>query len=381
MATTAVHESIVQAARALRPTLLAHREDADRLGRLHPKVVAAAGSAGMFRLVAPQVVGGAQLPLPSQFAVWEELARTDTSVAWCSWNCAPAGYFAAFLPPDAAAVVYDDPDVCFGFSSVSGAVATPARGGIVLDGRWPVVSGAEISSWFVLTCRISSVDDGGARVPAVAFVPADAVTIHDTWRAGAFRATGSHAVSTSDRFVPEEFVWRAGASPTVDDPLYRLGPGVLIAPALGAIALGVVSAAFDAMAELTRRLSASTREPINARTDVQVAAAEAMARQRAARAAFHHAAEALSDVAARGTDTTSARAGLWSAGFFAVESALATVDELHRVTGVDALVADGVLDRSLREMHAVMPWIDRFRPLKAAAGRVELGLDPGHPLL
>ena len=51
------------------------------------------------------------------------------------------------------------------------------------------------------------------------------------------------------------------------------------------------------------------------------------------------------------------------------------------MTGVDALVADGVLDRSLREMHAVTPSIDRFRPLKAAAGRVELGLDPDNPLL
>ena len=381
MATTAVQESMVQAARALRPTLLAHREEADRLGRLHPKVVAAAGAAGMFRLVAPRAVGGAQLPLPAQLAVWEELARVDTAVAWCSWNCAPAGYFAAFLPADAASVVYGDPDACFGFSSVSGAVATPARGGVVLDGRWPVVSGAEVSSWFVLSCRVASADDGGASVPAVAFVPAEAVTVHDTWRSGTFRATGSHAVSTCDTFVPDEFVWRAGTSSAVDDPLYRLGAGVLIAPALGAIALGIAAAAFDAMAELTRRVSASTREPINTRTDVQVAAAEAMARQRAARAAFHLAADALSDAAAQGADTTRARAELWSAGFFVVESALATVDELHRVTGVDALVADGVLDRSLREMHAVTPWIDRFRPLKAAAGRVELGLEPGNPLL
>ena len=63
----------------------------------------------MFRLVAPRAVGGAQLPLPVQLAVWEELARVDTAVAWCSWNCAPAGYFAAFLPADAASAVYARP--------------------------------------------------------------------------------------------------------------------------------------------------------------------------------------------------------------------------------------------------------------------------------
>jgi hypothetical protein len=91
MLTTAVRDSLVDAARALRPTLLAHRDEAERLGHLHPKVVAAAGAAGMFRLTAPRRVGGLQLPLPAQHAVWEELARTDSTVAWCSWNCAPAG--------------------------------------------------------------------------------------------------------------------------------------------------------------------------------------------------------------------------------------------------------------------------------------------------
>lgn len=64
MPTTAVRDSLVDAARALRPTLLAHRDEAERLGHLHPKVVAAAGAAGMFRLTAPRRVGGLQLPLP-----------------------------------------------------------------------------------------------------------------------------------------------------------------------------------------------------------------------------------------------------------------------------------------------------------------------------
>jgi alkylation response protein AidB-like acyl-CoA dehydrogenase len=178
--TTAVRDSLVEAARALRPTLLAHRDDAERLGHLHPKVVAAAGAAGVFRLVAPRRVGGLQLPLPAQHAVWEELARTDSTVAWCSWNCAPAGYFAGFLPPDAAAQVYADPDACFGWSGVSGALAAPAPGGVTVTGRWPVVSGAERSSWFALSCRLAPRGDGRGRVPAVLFVPARAVEIHDT---------------------------------------------------------------------------------------------------------------------------------------------------------------------------------------------------------
>jgi hypothetical protein len=41
-------------------------------------------------------------------------------------------------------------------------------------------------------------------------------------------------------------------------------------------------------------------------------------------------------------------------------------------------VAGSTLDRALREVHAVASWIDAFRPLKAAAGRVALGLQPDH---
>jgi alkylation response protein AidB-like acyl-CoA dehydrogenase len=378
MPATAVRDSMVRAASALRPTLLAHRDDGDRLGRLHPKVVAAAGAAGMFRLAAPRTVGGLQLPLPAQHAVWEELARTDSTVAWCSWNCSPAGYFAAFLPPEAAAVVYGDLDACFGWSSVSGAIAAPVSGGVTITGQWPVVSGAEVSSWFALSCRIAPTDDGDSRAPAVVFVPADSLEVHDTWRAGAFRATGSHAVSTSNTFVPDEMIWRSGMEPVVDEPLYRLGPGVLIAPALGAIALGIAASAFDAMRELTQRVSASTRAAIRDRTHVQEAAANAAALLAAARTGQYSATDALWHAAQKGGDTVEARARLWSAGFFTVESAITIVDRLHRAVGIDALIAGGALDRALREVHALGSWIDAFRPLKAAAGRVVLGLEPDH---
>jgi hypothetical protein len=95
--------------------------------------------------------------------------------------------------------------------------------------------------------------------------------------------------------------------------------------------------------------------------------ADAGAALRAARLAHGSAAEGLWDAAEQGHDTRTA-----------VEAAITAVDRLHRVSGIDALVAGGVLDRALREVHAVAGWIDAFRPLKAAAGRVALGLEPDH---
>jgi alkylation response protein AidB-like acyl-CoA dehydrogenase len=317
--------------------------------------------------------------VPAQYAVWEELSRADPTVAWCSWNCSPAGYFSSYLSPDAAAAVFDDPDACFGFSAVSGAIAEPVPGGVTVTGRWPVVSGAEIASWFVLSCVIEPAN-GGGRTPGIVFVAADGVEIHDTWRAGAFRATGSHAVSVANTFVPDELIWRPGLQPTLDDPLYRLGPGVLFTPALGALALGIAAGAFDAMRESTQRISASSRAAIRDRVHVQEAAADAKCGLDAARGALYSAAEALWEAATNGVDTVPARADLWMAGFFTVESVVATVDRLHRAVGIDAIVAGSPLDRALREVHAFAPYIDAFRSLKAAAGRVVLGLDAGNVL-
>lgn len=380
MSTTATHSSVLDVARGLRPVLLACRDDAERLGHLHPKVVAAAGSAGMFRLLAPRTVGGHQLPLPQQHAVWEELARNDPTVAWCSWNAGPAGYVAGFLRPETAARVYGDSDACFSWSGISAAIATPVPDGVQLTGRWPVVSGAQVSSWFALSCRIPPANGAESHTHAVALVPADDVEIHDTWRAGAFRATGSHAVSATNVFVPEDLVWRPDMRPNVDDPLYRLGTGLLFGPALGPIALGIASAAYDAMLDLTQRVSAASRGAIRERTLVQETAADTSAALRAARLGHYSAADALWDAVEHGEDTSSGRAQLWSASFHAVETAVSAVDRLHRAVGIDALVAGSVLDRALREVHGIAPYSDAFRGLRSAAGRVSLGLDPNHPL-
>ena len=64
-------------------------------------------------------------------------------------------------------------------------------------------------------------------------------------------------------FVPDQLVWRRDLAPAVDDPLYRLGPGGLIAPALGPIALGLATSAFEAMRDLTQR-SRPARGPSSA---------------------------------------------------------------------------------------------------------------------
>lgn len=380
MTTTTVRDTVVETARGLRPVLLAHKDDAERLGRLHPKVVEAAGAAGMFRVVAPRTVGGHQLGLPQQHAVWEELARADSTVAWCAWNAGVPGYIAGSLPPEVASRVYRDPNVCLSWSGITSAVAEPVPGGVEVTGRWPVVSGADVSAWFGLSCRLRSSNGDGNHQYAAVMIPAGDVEIHDTWRSGAFRATGSHAVSTSKVFVPDELIWRPSMEAAVDDPLYRLGTGILIGPALGAIALGIASNVYDEMLRLTQRVSAASRAAINERTLVQDAAAESSTALRAARLAHYSAADALWSAVERGDDAIEARAQLWAASFFTVETCIAVVDRLHRAIGIDSLVAGGVLDRALRELHGVAPYIDSFRGLKTAAGRVALGLEPNHPL-
>ena len=88
-----------------------------------------------------------------------------------------------------------------------------------------------------------------------AFLPAEHVTIVDTWHTMGMRGTGSHDVAVADMFVPERFtaplvpLERPGTA--YQGPLYRLTiwpPIALLIPP----ALGVARAALDDLLALAR---------------------------------------------------------------------------------------------------------------------------------
>ena len=112
--------SVLDAARALRPRLLAERDRVEVNRRLPVDLAEDLAEAGLFRLSLSKAYGGLDLTPMASMEVFEELARTDASVAWCVWN-GNAYWTAPQLSEAAAKEIFSDPSVIV-VNSISSAV-------------------------------------------------------------------------------------------------------------------------------------------------------------------------------------------------------------------------------------------------------------------
>jgi alkylation response protein AidB-like acyl-CoA dehydrogenase len=197
----------------LTPLIISHRADAESAARMAPEVHAALGQAGVYRATAPREVGGAELRLAEQVALTEQLGYADVSVAWCIANSWISGFVASRMTADARAVIFERPNAFYGFGLAPSGRARPTATGFEVTGRWPVVSGCEVASWFVLASIIQNGADAasGDGPPDVRFLVIDrpAVEVLDTWSGmNGMRGTGSHAVRVTDADVPSALAVR-----------------------------------------------------------------------------------------------------------------------------------------------------------------------------
>src|SRR4029450_3433485 len=77
---------LMEAAKALRPRILAERERIEAGRRLPEDLTRELSRAGFFRIYLPAAYGGLDLTPMEAMEVYEELARADASVPWCVGN-------------------------------------------------------------------------------------------------------------------------------------------------------------------------------------------------------------------------------------------------------------------------------------------------------
>jgi alkylation response protein AidB-like acyl-CoA dehydrogenase len=132
--------SVLEAVHALRPRLLAERDQLEANRRLSAAFAKDLAATGLFRLSLPKAYGGLdQTPMQSM-EVFEELARIDASVAWCVWN-GNAFWTAPQLSESAATEVFSDSGVIVANSTQPKGRAVAVEGGYRVSGHWSLVSG------------------------------------------------------------------------------------------------------------------------------------------------------------------------------------------------------------------------------------------------
>ena len=122
----------------------------DRTRAIPATVVDALRDAGVFHLLAPRAVGGAEIEPLTFLRVVEEVSYADGSAGWCTMIGGCYGIFGGMLPPEGAREIFGDPaTISAGNFRPDKGVARSVDGGYRVSGRWELASGSSHAGWYI----------------------------------------------------------------------------------------------------------------------------------------------------------------------------------------------------------------------------------------
>jgi alkylation response protein AidB-like acyl-CoA dehydrogenase len=356
--------------------------DMDATRRIPPVVVTALKKAGVFRLMAPAEIGGAETDPVTFLNVVETASHADGSVGWCAMIGGCYATFGGMLPLDGAAHIYGDPDTVSAGAFRPDGMAVEVDGGYRVRGRWPLASGSSHATWYVGGCVVHRDGEpviGPTGFPLVreVFFPAVDAEVIDTWDSTGLRGTASHDYAVADVFVPASHTTWFQDPPAVDRPLYRMPPVAMFATFIGAVPLGIARHAIDEFVHLADAKTPQLSTTVLADKPI---AQDHLGRAHALVAAGRrYLTETLNDlwvrVEAGYAPTMADRGRLWLAATHAAHSALEATALLYTAAGASSVYADSPLDRCLRDARTAVQHICTQELHFELAGRHQLGRD------
>src|SRR6266576_1535715 len=220
---------LIERACALAPLIAREADEIERTRRLTQPVVSALIENGLYRVLLPQSVGGAEAPPEIFMQMLEEVAKADAATAWCLGQCSVCAMTAAYLDPDAAREIFAAPTGILAWGSIAHEVQV-VPGGYRATARWDFASGCRQASWLGAHVQIVEADgtrrrksDGAPEVRTILF-PLESATLYDVWDVIGLNGTGTDSYSVDNLFIPEKFsVLRDDPADLREKgPLYRI---------------------------------------------------------------------------------------------------------------------------------------------------------------
>ncbi len=381
------HAAMIDRARALIPRLRERAAKTEELRRLPPETERDLHEAGLFRIVQPKRVGGAELDYVALVDCADALAQGDASVAWNFANLASHHWMLGMFDRRAQDLVWNkDADALIASSFIfpSGR-AGKVDGGYVLRGHWPFSSGVGSSEWNMLGGVVSSDDEADGIQYRIFLLNKSDYKVTDTWNASGLRGTGSNDVEVGEVFVATPMTVALGdltGGPTpgsVDNPnaLYALPVFSLFPYVLSGAALGNAQACLDDYIEITRhRASTYNSAKLGDFQSTQIKIAEASAKIDAARLIMRsRCIEAMADARFGRIPDIYAKTRLRRDGAYSVNLCTEAVSLLSSASGARGLFTTGALQRQFRDAHAINSHLAfNFDAAGTNYGRVTLGL-------
>ncbi len=372
--------------REFAPDLAAAGDEIDRRRELPAAIVDALVERGLFRLLLPRSLGGAEL-LPSHYVpIIEELAKIDASTAWCVNQNSGCSMSSAYLAPEIAGEIFGGPRGILAWGPGPGE-ARVVPGGYRVTATWGFASGSHHASW--LGCHVPVIEadgqprlnENGTPLVRTMLFPKGATQFTDIWHTIGLRGTGSDQYSVADLFVPEAYsvnvLSRRDMAAREEGLLYRFSSLVLYAAGFAGVALGIARSTLADFIELARdKIPRGARNTLRNNNVIQSQVARSEARLLSARGWLLHSLEDITEaVAQRGHITLDERMTIRLAATFAIHTALEVVDILYQAAGATAIFDANPFERRFRDIHSVAQQLQGRQAHFETVGQHLMGLE------
>jgi indole-3-acetate monooxygenase len=352
---------LIERARTLASLIAREADEIERARSLTEPVVSALIDNGLYRVLLPQSLGGAEAPPEIFMQMLEEVAKADASTAWCLGQCSVCAMVAAYLDADAASEIFNTPPGILAWGAIANEVQV-VPGGYRANARWDFASGSRQASWLGAHVRIVEADgtarlkpSGAPEVRTILF-PLTSATIYDVWDVIGLNGTGTDSYSVENLFIPEKFA-ALRDDPTAlreHGPLYKLSTNIVFGLGFAAVSLGVARASLDAAIELARGKESVGIRAMRENSAVQGQIGRTEGNLRAARAYLYATVtEVWRELTRTGDLNEDHRVALRLAATWTIHQAAAVVDTAYHMAGATAVFRANKFERRFRDMHAI----------------------------
>ena len=367
-------------AQELTALVSAEADEAERLHHMTDKVVHAFQEAGLYRMLLPRELDGAELSLSEAMQVVETIARADGSTGWCLMvGNIESGTGGAYLSDLGVERVFaQGSDIVIAGQGIPRGVARSVEGGYQIQGDWSYASGIYHAAFIHTGCVLMQDDkpvlnDAGVPEVLICHVPREEIEIKENWDVIGLCGTGSFDYSITDLFVPEEMTHSMGISePQRGGNQYTIGLTGFTAWGHTTFALGVGRHALDEVAVLARsKKNVFGRMCEGPSFQERYARAEAM--YRSVRAFCYSAWDDLSATLASGGQASLEQIALVRLAMRYLHEVVSDVCTFAHKAGGGVSLRGGALQRCYRDIHAATQHILLSDQIVQDCGKVLMG--------
>lgn len=373
---------------ALLPLIESRAEEAEKLGHMTDDVVDALRKAGIYTMLFPKDVGGAELLPFDAMQIVERLSYAHASAGWCTIvNNMEGMTMAIYIEDDGIAEVFaNGVDITIAGNGVPRGFARPVEGGYMIRGHWAYGSAITHAEWIHTGCFVTDpsgkdmvIQSNGQPKIVITHHPRSTIKLLGNWDVLGLRATGSFDYELSqgeELFVPtyRTYDFDIGA-PRRGGIQGVLGLAGWSAWAHSSWAIGVGRRVLDELVKvIVNRTDAFGKSSDSASFKFQFAQAEA--KFRAARALVYETWRGVSEACARGQRPSLEQMTMIKLALRHVHDVISEVSTFAHRAARGASLHNTVMQRFYRDIHSGTQHILMADQIVEEAGRALLGL-PG----